>query len=145
MVEECRLTAWLRPLRLGSCLLLYLSRICHQSPPFVFTHYTHDYAIYYIHNTRWIQDAVAASVSATAALIAWLVQCCLCNHTYTNSVIVIGSIYTLYHKKEATWCLIITLANVDRFSISKFFTNWFVRKFSIYLLQRFLSHLQCCY
>ena len=50
-------------------------------------------------------------------------------------------IYTLCtQKKYATWCLIITLADVDRFS--KFFPRWFVRKFSMYSSQRFPPHLQ---
>jgi len=39
-------------------------------------------------------------------------------------------------EKQASWCSTITLANADRFS--KFFTGWFVRKFS---LQRFPHHL----
>ena len=41
-------------------------------------------------------------------------------------------------KNEATWCLIITLANVDRFS--KFF-HWFVIKFSMHTHKDF--HLTC--
>ena len=42
-------------------------------------------------------------------------------------------------KKCATWCLIITLANMDQFSF--FFTNWFARKFPPYL--QYAATLPC--
>jgi len=44
------------------------------------------------------------------------------------------------HKKEAIWCLIITLANGDRFS--KFFYQLIRKKLYMYTSQRFPSHLQ---
>jgi len=43
-------------------------------------------------------------------------------------------------KKTASWCLIITLANVDRFS--KFFQQGFARKFFMYISQRCPPNLQ---
>jgi len=48
-------------------------------------------------------------------------------------------------KKEATWCSIITLANVDRFSK---FGHRFVRKFSMYRglhTKTSISPVICCY
>jgi len=48
-------------------------------------------------------------------------------------------IYTMCLKKYTSWCLIITLANVDR--SAKVFTSWFVGKLSMYVPQRFLPHL----
>jgi len=52
----------------------------------------------------------------------------------------VHNIHRVPKKNQAPWCLIITLANIDRFS--KFFTKWFVRKFSMYASQKFPPHLQ---
>ena len=55
-----------------------------------------------------------------------------------NSKDLLCNTYTLCPKKEATWCVIITCGT----DLQNSFTNWLVRKFSMYLLQRFPPHLQ---
>jgi len=73
----------------------------------------------------------------SAGLIASTIAYCVDQYRYSEKV---PLLYTVSRKKEATWCLIITLLNVELFQNS--FTSWFVRKLSMSVLQRFPPHLQ---